>query len=222
MTPSRRVLPERPDRRQNILLAAEKLFAQRGYAAVSIRNIAEEAAVPLALVGYYFGQKHELYHAIFEHWSATIGERLAGLRAAVALGSQNGDALHRIVEAFIAPVIRLRTSAEGEYYALLMTRGLSLQTGEEDDIIRTFFDPMAHAFIEALQGALSAEFPAVTHGTVAWCYQFGLGALLHHVGDQRVRRLSGGTNRPSDPAAMPLLVAFITEGMRGAVRAAHG
>jgi len=32
-----------------ILLAAEKLFAQRGFHAVTIRQIADEAAVPPAL-----------------------------------------------------------------------------------------------------------------------------------------------------------------------------
>ena len=62
----------RPDRRHAILLAAEKLFAQHGYHAVTIRQIAEEAAVPLALVGYYYGPKHELFHAIFEHWSHSL------------------------------------------------------------------------------------------------------------------------------------------------------
>jgi AcrR family transcriptional regulator len=57
----------RPDRKRAILLAAEKLFAERGYHAVTIRQIAEEAGVPSALVGYYYGAKHELFHAIFEH-----------------------------------------------------------------------------------------------------------------------------------------------------------
>ena len=66
----------RPDRKQAILLAAEKLFAQRGYHAVSIRQIADEAGVPLALVGYYFGPKHDLFHAIFAHWNDTIQARL--------------------------------------------------------------------------------------------------------------------------------------------------
>src|SRR5438309_57073 len=119
----------KPDRRQNILLAAEKLFAQHGYHAVSIRHIADEAGVPLALVGYYFGAKQALYHAIFEHWSGMINERLAALSQAMI--DDGGDRLTRIVEAFISPVIRLRASAEGEYYALLMTRGLSLQSEEE-------------------------------------------------------------------------------------------
>ena len=62
----------RPDRRHAILLAAEKLFAQHGYHAVTIRQIADEAEVPLALVGYYYGPKHELFHAIFEHWSLSL------------------------------------------------------------------------------------------------------------------------------------------------------
>ena len=73
----------RRDRRGDILLAAEKLFAQHGYHAVSLRQIATEAGVPLALVGYYFGAKHELFHAIFEHWAPTIDERLSRLREAL-------------------------------------------------------------------------------------------------------------------------------------------
>lgn len=56
------------------------MFALNGYHAVTIRQIAQEAGVPLALVGYYQGQKHELFHAIFEHWNHTIAERLAALQ----------------------------------------------------------------------------------------------------------------------------------------------
>jgi AcrR family transcriptional regulator len=211
--------PVKPDRRQNILLAAEKLFARNGYHAVSIRHIADEAQVPLALVGYYFGQKHELYRAIFEHWSVTINERLIWLKQAMT--EKSGDRLVGLVEAFIGPVIRLRASAEGEYYALLMTRGLALQTEEEDAIIREFFDPMARAFIEAFHKTLAQEFSGVTRAEVAWCYQFALGALLHHIGDRRVQRLSDGKNKPSDPEVMPQLVAFIVSGMRGAMIQAH-
>jgi AcrR family transcriptional regulator len=216
MTSARPAAAARPDRRQNILLAAEKLFARYGYHAVSIRQIADEAGVPLALVGYYFGAKQQLYHAIFEHWSAMISERLASLQQAMA-DDCRGDRLQRLVEAFIDPVIRLRASVEGEYYALLMTRGLALQSEEEDAIIREFFDPMAKAFIDAFHTTLAAETPGVSRAQVVWCYQFALGALLHHISDTRVQRLSKGENQPSDPAVMPQLVAFITHGMRGAV-----
>lgn len=212
----RPVVPAKPDRRQNILLAAEKLFGRYGYHAVSIRQIADEANVPLALVGYYFGQKHELYRAIFEHWSSMIDKRLAALDK--AMKEDGDDRLVKLVEAFIGPVVRLRASPEGEYYALLMTRGLALQSEEEDAIIREFFDPMARAFIEAFHTTLAAEYPGIAQAQVAWCYQFALGALLHYVGDSRIHRLSNGENHPSDPSVMPQLVAFIAGGMRGAMQ----
>ena len=207
---------ERPDRKYSILLAAEKLFAERGFHAVSIRDIADEAQVPLALVGYYFGQKHELYHAIFEHWSSTIDERLAALQEALQ-SPQAGDRLQRAVEAFIEPVIRLRASPEGEYYALLMSRGLSQQTSGDDAVIREFFDPLANAFIDGLHGILSKEFAGCTRGQIAWCYQFLLGSLLHHITDVRVERLSGGQSKANAPQAQAMLVEFIVGGIRAAL-----
>lgn len=207
-----REMDARPDRKQAILLAAEKLFALHGYHAVTIRQIAQEADVPLALVGYYFGQKHELFHAIFEHWSQTIKERLAAL-AAVDHAPLQADTLPRIIEAFVGPVLKLRASAEGEYYALLVARELYHATPETDRVLRAYFDPLACAFIDALQTAL----PHATRGQVAWGYQFALGALLHHLSDNRVERLSLGANRAGDPAAAPLLVSFIVGGLRAAL-----
>lgn len=209
----------KPDRRQAILLAAEKLFSLRGYHGVSIRQIADEADVPLALVGYYFGQKHELFRAIFERWSHTIGTRLALLQAAE---NQPWDEhkLARIVQAFIDPVLDMRASAEGEYYALLITQ-LSINQHEADQVLRDFFDPMAEAFIAALQATLAHEVPAITRSTVAWCYQFALGALLHHILDTRVERLSLGVNLPNARDAGVLLTEFIVHGIRGVVARQH-
>ena len=203
---------ERPDRKHAILLAAEKLFAQHGYHAVTIRDIAAEAGVPLALVGYHHGQKHELFHAIFAHWNHSIEARLAGLRAIEPL-TPGGATLTRIIEAFTGPVITLRASAEGEYYALLVARELYHTREETDRVLRSFFDPLAHAFIDAIQRTL----PHATRGQVAWVYQFALGALLHHLSDTRIERLSRGENRAGDPLAAPMLVAFIVGGIQAAL-----
>jgi AcrR family transcriptional regulator len=202
----------RPDRKQAILLAAEKLFAQHGYHVVTIRQIAEEAGVPLALVGYYYGQKHELFHAIFEHWGHSIEARLAGL-AALTIDPDDARTLPRIIEAFTAPVLALRASAEGEYYALLVARELYHATEEADRVLRSYFDPLAEAYIDALHTAL----PHATRGQAAWGYQFALGALLHHLNDSRIERLSRGENTRADPAVAPMLVSFIVGGLRAAL-----
>lgn len=199
-----------PDRRKNILLAAEKLFALQGFHAVSIRDIAAEAQVPLALVGYYYGAKHELYHAIFESWSPTISGRLDALRATAQIADPH-ERLTRILDAFVSPLIELHQHPEGQYYALMAARDLGSPTPEVDRAHREIFDPMAHAFIDALMTTV----PSASRGQVAWCYQFMLGALLHFLADRRVERLSGGENKAADPAAKTVLLKFITAGIRG-------
>lgn len=208
--PARRAIDraERPDRQQAILLAAEKLFAQHGYRAVSIRQIAEEAGVPVALVSYYHGQKHQLFQAIFDHWRGTVDERLA-LLAQAREGAQGPSMLRRVVEAFVSPVLRLRASDEGEYYAQLVARELFYRTPEAVQVLTDHFDPMAHAFIDALQRSC----PGSARSAAAWGYQFAVGALLHHISDDRVERLSRRQNKPAEPAAAPLLVDFISAGM---------
>ncbi|HSW04062.1 TetR family transcriptional regulator [Aquabacterium sp.] len=202
----------RPDRRHAILLAAEKLFALRGFHAVSLRQIAEEAAVPLALVSYYFGAKHELFIAIFAHWNSTVEARLAALRR-VHVTPGDEATLAAIVDAFVQPVLDLRASPEGEYYALLVARQLYQAVDEAEAALRTYFDPMAHAFIDALHAAM----PGASRQQAAWCYQFMLGALLNHLSDTRVVALSHGLNQPADPAAGPLLMRFITGGLLAAL-----
>jgi AcrR family transcriptional regulator len=206
------VKEDKRDRRAAILLAAEQLFAQHGYHSVGIRDIARHADVPLALVGYYYGQKQDLFKAIFEHWSPTLEERISALGKALARPASRR--LRALVEAFVRPVLRLRASEEGEYYALLVARELYYGSPEADQVLRAYFDPLAHAFIDALQ----TLHPHASRGEVAWCYQFALGALLHHIADSRVTRLSKGQAHLGDPHAADMLVRFILAGVQATLK----
>ena len=204
----RSAAPPRPDRRAAILLAAEKQFAQLGYQAASLRRIAAEAGVPLALVGYYYGAKHELFHAIFQHWQPTFDQRLALLREVMT--GPRPPTLRRVVQAFVEPVLALRASSEGQYYAALVAREVSFgATSDTGSVLAGMFDPMAHSFIDALH-RLRPRWP---RARAAWAYQFATGALVHHMVDMRVQRLSNGLNLPGDPAAVPLFIDFITAGI---------
>jgi AcrR family transcriptional regulator len=55
--------PGNPDTREAILDASRKAFAERGYDAASIRQIATSAGVDPALVHHYFGTKEQLFLA---------------------------------------------------------------------------------------------------------------------------------------------------------------
>ncbi|HEU4552458.1 MAG TPA: TetR family transcriptional regulator, partial [Chitinophaga sp.] len=48
-----------------ILDAAERLFAMHGFHGASVRDIAQEADVNIAMISYYFGSKERLIEAIF-------------------------------------------------------------------------------------------------------------------------------------------------------------
>jgi AcrR family transcriptional regulator len=50
-----------------IMEAAEKLFAEKGFAGTSVRDISDEANVNLAMISYYFGSKEKLMETIFKY-----------------------------------------------------------------------------------------------------------------------------------------------------------
>ena len=67
--------------RERILDAAETLFAERGFAATSLRAIAARAEVNLAATHYHFGSKKGLLAAVFHRRIAPINTlRLDGLQ----------------------------------------------------------------------------------------------------------------------------------------------
>jgi len=53
------------EKQQQIMAVALRLFAENGYDKTSIRDIAREAEVNVAMVSYYFGSKDKLLEAVF-------------------------------------------------------------------------------------------------------------------------------------------------------------
>lgn len=56
---------ETNEKKKHILETAENLFANKGYEAATVRDIAEEAKVNLAMISYYFGSKEKLMESLF-------------------------------------------------------------------------------------------------------------------------------------------------------------
>ena len=63
-------------RREQILDAANALFAERGYDEVSVEDIASSAGVTRGLVHHYFGGRKEVYIALLERLGAMREEQL--------------------------------------------------------------------------------------------------------------------------------------------------
>ena len=52
---------------ENILFAAEKLFAEHGFQGTSTREISKAANVNISMISYYFGSKEKLYEKLVEY-----------------------------------------------------------------------------------------------------------------------------------------------------------
>ena len=64
------------DVRTRLIETATPLFAKKGFAAVSIRELAKAADVNVAAISYYFGGKEGIYTAVLEHQFEPIAEKL--------------------------------------------------------------------------------------------------------------------------------------------------
>jgi AcrR family transcriptional regulator len=100
-----------------ILDAAERLYAERGFADVTLRDIVAAAGVNLAAVNYHFGSKDELIAELFvTRGIATNRERLAELRAAEAAGGGRTN-IEAILRALVGPTLRGCLGADNEQSA---------------------------------------------------------------------------------------------------------
>ncbi len=55
------------DKRQAIIESAIELFGARGFEGTSVRDIASDAKVNVAMINYYFGSKEKLFESVVEY-----------------------------------------------------------------------------------------------------------------------------------------------------------
>jgi AcrR family transcriptional regulator len=171
--------------RERLFLAAEKLFAERGFDGVSVRDIIQAADVNLAAVSYYFGSKSELLLAVFRKRAGELNrERVALLREAE---TAHGGAppLEAIIRAHLAPPILWRDPATGkDMTSRFITRAIAEVTPDLRKILESDVSHM-RVFLKALAGAL----PEANEQAVCWALHF-TAALPHQCTDTHFKRLS--------------------------------
>ncbi|MCC5868312.1 MAG: TetR family transcriptional regulator [Gammaproteobacteria bacterium] len=200
--------------RKRILDAAEKLFADRGFHGVSVREIAREAGVDVALVSYHCGRKNDLFETVFLRRAEMLNEeRLQMLAACRQAAAPDSPSLEAIIDAFTHPL--LNRSARGSagwkrFFALVAQVNNSPELAPIG--MTKFFDPLVQEFIAALRDAL----PGAREEDIYWSYHFLSGALtLTFAETGRIDKLSGGVCRSSDlDSVHERLVPYAAAGFR--------
>ena len=176
--------------RTAILAAAERLYAERGFGDVTLRDIVAEANVNLAAVNYHFGSKDELIAELFVTRSLALNrERLAELKAAEEAGGGRAG-IDAVLRALVGPTLRgcLGPDNQRSTAARFMIR-VSIESVPPIRRIRNREIDHLRKFIAAMRRSL----PGQSDVELYWGLHFALAMAQQTVRDsERLIKLSEG------------------------------
>jgi len=200
--------------RDKLLDVAERLFAEHGFDAVSVRNITEAADTRLASVNYHFKTKENLFGQVIERRAGELSIARLDALAAISENSEDKQRLRGIVEAFIFPLLeKSRDGGEGwkNYCRLIAQVAAVRQQTNNIQMFSDSFNPTAREFIKAFNVVLPGNDDRLAH----FSFQFMLGATLYIFTENgRLTTLSDGAFQSGDLSTQSAsLVSFVVGGI---------
>lgn len=161
-----------------LLNAAEQLFAEKGFEAVSVRDVTQFVKMNVAAVNYHFGSREGMLTLAIMHYTLPLNEeRIARLESAERKSPGKPLALEEIIDAFVRPIItqnRKTELPEALFYQLLgrifAANGDGLSQAYEEN-----FRQLSDRFMRALGKTL----PTVPLDELASRFHFMSGGLIH-------------------------------------------
>lgn len=200
----------RPATRERILDAAERLFAEHGFAGTSHRQITAAAGVNLAAVNYHFGSKEELFlEAVLRRLEPVNRRRLEMLAEAEAAAEP--PRLEDVARAFALPVVEARGEA-GEEAVLgqLMARAVGEPGGWAEKILPVAFGAVARRFL----ATLAKIFPGARQEDLLWGLVFSAGVLSQYMLLGGLLRRVAGAEAAAPAEMVERMVDYIAAGLR--------
>lgn len=215
--------PERAERdadtRDRLLAAALRIFADRGIASATLREITEEADANVAAVNYYFRSKEELTRTVLETCLRPINDaRFKALKTCIEKNGGKTPALEEIVEALVRPMVELSVDPYGGRSPVrLLLQVRSLPQPLTNTILAEQFDLIHRYFLDTLSEAL----PHLTKDVVGIRYDFARGAIMQILGDldpaaRDLLDLGFKQKSKDNETIVQQLVSFISAGFRAA------
>jgi len=196
--------------REKLIQSAERLFAERGFDGVSVRDITNDAKVNSALVGYYFRGKEGLLAEVYTRHCEPLKRERARLLAEYNSNGKSAT-LEQILEAFIRPSLQAsQGSEEGRSFSRLRAILSAENSTLLEQLVAQTFDETNRSFIDAICKSL----PHLSREDVFWRFHFLLGTIYYTAtGPHRIRTLSKGKCDPSQTeSTTDELIQFATAG----------
>jgi len=204
------------DTRGRILDAAERLFAQHGLEATSMRMLSAAAGCNLASTNYHFGGKEGLIREVFRRRLTWLNrERLRVLDEMEAAATGRPLKPHLILEAFFGVALRMAADSEGGGATFMRLLGRTY--AEPSQFIRNFLAEEYAAVLERFKRALFRALPAVPEAEIVWRLHFMLDAMSYAIaGTDALKLIAHCELDEANPAAAlaPRLMSFLLGGLR--------
>ncbi len=162
--------------RERLLDHAERLFALKGFEAVSIREITREAESNLAAVNYHFGSKMNLYLEVFRQRWAWRTRRIREDFNRLLADKPEPD-ISEVIEAMaLAFLDGPLSDMERRHHVLLMQRELARPGEALKMVVEEVMHPYQKQLIDLLRPNLP---PDVSDGKLRLCILSILGMTLY-------------------------------------------
>jgi AcrR family transcriptional regulator len=199
------------DTKEQIISVAKRLFAERGFAGTTLRNVISEADVNLAAVHYHFGSKEELFRAVVERFARPIVEQELALLKQLQTGGRV-PSVEEILTAVLKPCLEF--SAQDKEFLLVHTQFMGRCWAEPEplkSIVEREFAVSMEAFLDVLQRIL----PEQSRSQIAWKFDLVIAALVRVQSEAgQPLALLQSTDPESVQVAIEQLVKFLSQGMR--------
>jgi AcrR family transcriptional regulator len=193
--------------------AAEKLFAEKGFEAVSVRDITQLAKTNVAAVNYHFGSRDGLLKMVISRYANPVNEeRLARLDVAERKWAGKLVPIEELMDALVRPLLgQVRKSglSERSFYQLMGRIFAESGDGlvaEIEQQLRQANDRFLRAFGRILPALGEEELSARIH--------FIHGSLIHLLTHQQHLNTSPAPGAPTMEASLSRLVRFAAAGLR--------
>ncbi|HLJ47572.1 MAG TPA: TetR/AcrR family transcriptional regulator [Bryobacteraceae bacterium] len=185
--------------KERILDASERLFAEHGFEATSLRAITTEAGVNLAAVNYHFQSKDALINAVIGRRIGPVNRRRLEMLDEIEAHAGAGPLpVGPVIEAFIRPVLEIpRTGAR--HFRPMVGR---VFTEPEEFVARFFKEHLAHV-ADRFFAAFRRAQPSLPEPELLWRAHFLIGAMAHTMtGNRLLEHVSKGLCDTNDVDSM--------------------
>ena len=202
--------------KERILDVAERLFADRGFPATSLRDITAEAGVNLASVNYHFGSKEALLASVLERRFRPINDRRLELLDEIEAraGGQPPEA-EDVLRAFLAPPFQKQQEwGESGHTFLRLVGRIHAETNEEH---RASYVQQFDGVVRRFTAALGLALPHLDRADLRWRMLFLIGSMAFAMAGGRalVTRDPESARDPDD--IIESLIQFAAAGMSAPV-----